>query len=445
MASTTPLKATAVYDDYGTKAYKAELVEIKILNPEPAASLINKGLIFVIDVSGSMNFENRLATVKIGLQTTLDILVHKVSEAPLSEIEIMDTNTKANFLQKVGYIAFIVFGKLANLVWDSTSKVNPYKVVNDLHADGNTNLYGGVNLALSKVNEVKQPCTVIIFTDGDANESVTDKASFISLYGKFPSSTTLISAGIGNNYTSDLISLSPVSFSHIAGPTQMIEFMGSVISDFILAIGFQAKLELINVPVFRALVGETNLGKLITNVPRTLMFSVYHSSKYPKHDATQRIPKDARVKLIYQRFDGSQASMETEIQRVENLSDESVENYYREEAIRLIAHVSHLSYPISDVERLIKAWDRPNAGPYRDSVLQFIQDKKKGLLIHEVRDVEHLLAQSSSQNAHTPSALPLLTPKTPKSELRTTFNALALRRSSNDKSPSSSLVLGVCQ
>lgn len=438
MAATNSSRAQVVYDDYGIKEYKTELCCVEIFDPERPGSLINKGLIFVIDISDSMNDDNRLSTVKIGMKTTLDLLIHKVSNLDLDDVETMPTQKKIKHLSEIGYIAFITFAREINFVWDNGSSENPYELISNLRGGDSTNLYGGVSMALSKCLEVKQPCTVIILTDGDANLGYTDEASFKSLYSKFPSTSTLLSVGVGNDYRSKLLSISPVSFTHTLRPTQMIEFMGSVVSDFILSIGICGKLELIDLPCHRSLIGDSELGTLIQGRKRTIMFSVYPSSKYPTHDPKQRISEKSKIRLSFQRFDGSLFTKEYPIERIEKLNDEWVEDYYREEAVRLISYVSQGEVESEEVERVVIAWDRPNAEAYCDAVLKFIDDKKRGSLSHEERDVQHMLSQFSSQNSRgSPSLIPILTPKTEKSEIQKSFSASASKKNHDPPSPDS--------
>jgi hypothetical protein len=432
------VSATVAYDDYGDTRYRAEIVEFKVTNTEPPGKLSDKGLIFVIDASISMGEQSRMTTVKTCLSITLDMLASEISGMNSEEIGLMETLEKAEYLKQIGYLAFIIFSNKASLLWENTSEADPYGVVDSLRPIESTNLYAGVELALQKTREHPKPTTVVILTDGETNKGLVDRPSFISLYEKFDTSHTLISAGIGNDYRSTLISLVPLNFSHVKDSSVVPEFIASVVSEFISANCVNAKIEVIDCPIHKVLVGKPHLGTMMTDQERVLMFSAFPSSKHGDHDPDQRIKDTAQIRFSYTRFDGTMSSETFLIQRSTCLHDDSIERYYREEAIRLIAYLSvnNQETNIKGITAIVEAWDRPGAGPYRDSVLEFIQQLKDGDPKAKQNNVDHLLSQASSQKAYTPTSMPSLTPVAPKGRDRLHDQFLDLAAKHVQKTPS---------
>ncbi len=120
-------------------------------------------LVFLIDVSGSMEPENRLPLVKASLK----MLVNQLGE-----------NDR---------VAIVVYAGASGLVLDSTSAMKKEKILSaldNLHAGGSTNGEGGMHQAyeVAKANFIKGGTNrVILCTDGDWNVGTTSTEALIKM------------------------------------------------------------------------------------------------------------------------------------------------------------------------------------------------------------------------------------------------------------------------
>ncbi|HYO66818.1 MAG TPA: von Willebrand factor type A domain-containing protein [Archangium sp.] len=113
-------------------------------------------LVFVIDVSGSMNIENRLGLVKRALKLLVD------------ELDERDR------------VSIAVYGSTARPVLGPTSAVEKHKLlaaIDGLHSDGATNAQAGIELGYAIASEhfIQGGINrVILCSDGVANNGITD-------------------------------------------------------------------------------------------------------------------------------------------------------------------------------------------------------------------------------------------------------------------------------
>ncbi|OJT20665.1 VWA domain-containing protein [Archangium sp. Cb G35] len=113
-------------------------------------------LVFVIDVSGSMNIENRLGLVKRALK----LLVNELDERDR--------------------VSIAVYGSTARMVLGPTSAFEKHKLfaaIDGLYSDGATNAQAGIELGYSIASEhlIKGGINrVILCSDGVANNGITD-------------------------------------------------------------------------------------------------------------------------------------------------------------------------------------------------------------------------------------------------------------------------------
>ncbi|HET6422872.1 MAG TPA: VWA domain-containing protein [Planctomycetaceae bacterium] len=140
-------------------------------------------LVFLIDVSGSMNHPKKLPLVK----ESLKLLVEQLGEAD--------------------HIALTVYAGAAGVVLPPTSasrKQDIFKALDRLHAGGSTNGAGGIQLAYQVAADNKIPGganRVILCTDGDFNVGITrddDLEHLIAREAKRGVFLTVLGFGMGN-------------------------------------------------------------------------------------------------------------------------------------------------------------------------------------------------------------------------------------------------------
>jgi Ca-activated chloride channel family protein len=158
-------------------------------------------LVFLIDVSGSMNFPNKLPLVKAALR----MLVEQLGE-----------NDR---------VAMVVYAGASGLVLPSTSCVRKNDVllaIDQLQAGGSTNGGAGIELAYRQAveNFIKNGTNrVILATDGDFNVGVTNQNDLIELIEAKAKSNVFLSVlgfGMGNIKDSTLEKLADKGNGHYA-------------------------------------------------------------------------------------------------------------------------------------------------------------------------------------------------------------------------------------
>ena len=196
--SSSPLSISA-YSEYASVNYTENkdiygLVSIATRGEINVIKRASIDLVCVIDVSGSMAGE-KLKLVKESL--------------------VFITNQ----LKDNDRLAVVTFGSRVDLTYDlnsmneSNKKVLKTEVIPKINTHGCTNLSGGLFKGLSLLLERDTPnpvSTVILFTDGDANEGETDAdklVSTINSYKRNPSmeNVSIFSFGVGTDHKASFL------------------------------------------------------------------------------------------------------------------------------------------------------------------------------------------------------------------------------------------------
>ncbi|MBI3182827.1 MAG: von Willebrand factor type A domain-containing protein [Myxococcales bacterium] len=145
-------------------------------------------LIFTIDVSGSMNMENRLSLVK----RALHLLV--------SQLDERDS------------VGIVVYGDSAHTVLEPTTadrKERILEAIDRLHPEGSTNVQAGLELAYQLAARHLRAGTanrVIVCSDGVANNGITDAdAIFATVKQQSELGITLTAVGFGMGNYNDVL------------------------------------------------------------------------------------------------------------------------------------------------------------------------------------------------------------------------------------------------
>lgn len=149
----------------------------------PVENLPSSNIVFLIDVSGSMEDENKLPLVK----SSIKLLIEQ--------------------LRKEDKVSMVVYAGNAGLVLPSTSGSQKQKIrdaVDDLEAGGSTAGGAGIQLAykIARENFMRRGNNrVILCTDGDFNVGLSSDASLVELIEKERESgvfLTMLGYGMGN-------------------------------------------------------------------------------------------------------------------------------------------------------------------------------------------------------------------------------------------------------
>lgn len=145
-------------------------------------------LTFVIDISGSMDIENRLGLVKQSLELLVD------------RLRPNDT------------VAIVVYGTEAYLVLNPTSGEDKGRILDaiySLHTEGATNAEAGLQLGYQVAYQASRPGTinrVILLSDGVANVGATGPEQILeSIRGYADTGITLTTVGFGMGNFNDVL------------------------------------------------------------------------------------------------------------------------------------------------------------------------------------------------------------------------------------------------
>lgn len=146
-------------------------------------------IIAVIDTSGSMNYYNKLVNVKKSLIAIIDTL-----------------NTNDIF-------SLITFSHTYKVELDSVKVTDDIRfkvkqIIKSMHADGSTNLSGGLLSACMLNIAEGHKTSILLLTDGEANHGITDPDALIDMIrNNCDANTTIHTFGYGEDHNSKLLSL----------------------------------------------------------------------------------------------------------------------------------------------------------------------------------------------------------------------------------------------
>lgn len=187
-----PSEGFAIYADGAPSPFHrdgSQLVRFGIQGYRvPEAQRQPASLTFVIDVSGSMDRENRLGLVKHSLQLLVDRLTREDS------------------------VSIVVYGSSARVVLYPTNGARRDEILNaiySLQAEGRTNMEAGLQLGYKMASDSFIPGginRVVLLSDGVANVGNTEPGSLINAAkGQAPDDVTLTTIGFGMENYNDVI------------------------------------------------------------------------------------------------------------------------------------------------------------------------------------------------------------------------------------------------
>ena len=147
---------------------------------------------FLMDISGSMNLDEKFLNIKASLQMILE----------------------KKFYGKKIRVCLIVFNDVASIIFDlqeinSLNKTNLMECINNLVAKGSTNMGDALKLVWQKINEnlnndKNRMVTVFIFTDGLNNKGLNNN-DIIKYLNKFPSGIEINTIGYGYEHDGNFL------------------------------------------------------------------------------------------------------------------------------------------------------------------------------------------------------------------------------------------------
>ncbi|SDD32272.1 vWA domain-containing protein [Glycomyces harbinensis] len=155
---------------------------------EPDSERADVNLTFVIDVSGSMEEDDRIGVVRESLHTLIDGL------RPDDAVAIVTYESESDVLQEMTEV-----GDGEEL----------HDAVDDLEAGGSTNMLAGLEDGYELAGEAyddDKDNRVILLSDGEANVGLTEHDEMLEDLGEdIAEGTTLLTVGVGDSYNQQLL------------------------------------------------------------------------------------------------------------------------------------------------------------------------------------------------------------------------------------------------
>lgn len=148
-------------------------------------------IIAVIDISGSMQFDNKLENVKKSLKAVLDFM------APTDMLSIVTFSKDSDIIAR-------------RLLTNSENKYILSQKIGAMDVDCSTNLSSGLISAFECQGDATDAykTSILLLTDGEANEGITEPDSLISIIrAECNPNTTIYTFGYGFEHNSGLLSL----------------------------------------------------------------------------------------------------------------------------------------------------------------------------------------------------------------------------------------------
>lgn len=354
-------------DDLVADMYVTEM-EIK----EKQINDIDGHIIFVVDNSRSMAGD-RIDTVKKGLRAMADL--------------ISEEN-----------ITIILFSDNATLYWNSTCMMSFDQAIQYLCCRGGTNLEDGMKLALKTVNNMKdeegknmKPTWIICMTDGHANIGQQSTIYFNDLFKKYGPMVKTITIGIGDNFSDDLLRGAD-HMTHAKDLWTIYDVMGTVLSDIKNFIGYNARLSYHE---------EEDRFDSILAIGTDKIGFIQNGQKYTEiympHGHSICGPKITNLMFSYTKLCSSQGdgkwSPYVELVPVNgiglisnkrsNLPESHQKLYFKSRSAKIIEDINQRTmnqYKYELIKEEISKWNKPIATPFRDMVLNTLNEWNKGLL-----------------------------------------------------------------
>lgn len=205
-------------------------IGIKGLEVEPDARK-DANLVFLVDVSGSMQAQNKLPLVKYALKQLLE------------------------HLQPTDRLGIVVYASDEGVLLESTPVSNKSAIldaIESLTAGGSTNGEGGIRTAYGMAEEAKRVGginRVILCTDGDFNVGLTGDPliSLIEEYREKGVTLTGLGFGMGNykdDFMEQLADKGNGNYAYIDGPQEAERVLGTKIMGTLQVIAKDVKLQL---------------------------------------------------------------------------------------------------------------------------------------------------------------------------------------------------------
>jgi Mg-chelatase subunit ChlD len=318
--------------------------------------------IFAIDTSGSMNsIESNNGKSEANIFTRLDLVKHSVRTV----IEVLNENDS---------ICLITFNNCAKVVLDITKmtqcgKEQALLVLDKIYAEGMTNIWDGLRVALLNIEKITDPnvnISVLVLSDGEPNinppRGIIHTLQSTMETRKINQSFTLNTFGYGYNVDSkllvDIANSGSGSYGYIPDSSMVgtifVNYLSNVLSTYLSNSKLVFTCEDPNVsivPYGMHNINNTNVGSILFDQPRELLYDIIGITKPIKLHIELIVAKQTIASLdINTDIDTENSEIynmnNININIVNNIETQKIKKLYEE--IVELKNARHISQPELD-------------------------------------------------------------------------------------------------
>ena len=233
---------------YGGKSDPVSLLTVEVsTTPKEQYMMENKTVIFLVDVSGSM--ENALPSVKASLLAYRDTVIGE--GFPDDDM----------LFRGRSHTEIITFSDKIKEVWSSRTSVTTFNdAVASLKSGGRTNMGDGLRAAFAKCSP-NNISWIVVLTDGDSNVGECQSLdSFRRLIFDKPKYTKIITLGYGINFKPEILTCIG-SFTYLEDIETITYLMGSLYFEISTCKFFEVRIGVLFASL-RIVIGSYNVGTM---------------------------------------------------------------------------------------------------------------------------------------------------------------------------------------
>ena len=396
--------------DSSLEKLKNSLVVKVHCEPVPP-TMENKQVLFVVDVSGSMDdtmpsLKASLFAARNSLLSLLNIPVDNLSQEERDKIFTKTCNS-----------SIITFSNKAKCIWESEKALGSpetttfSEAVNKLKTEFSTNMGDGLRIAFQKANNTNATW-IILLTDGCSNKGDYQTVSaFEQLVKKIPQNTKIVPLGYSTEFDHAVLSVLG-TMSYLDSQESIAESFGIITGEIVSCYGINAKIILPKIQQetlgLDDLIPTTN--KVSTNfIGSSSMGCVFSDRKYTYgylpygYDSTESIDSYLDKEGYLEWYDfttGETVRKNFTIQKSEKFDDEILESYFDCLKAKTIMEVYQAKRNgdetgIRQIVREVEQWSHPMSIKHKQEVIRLCSQNDRSVNLSLLSQAGSSILQTS--------------------------------------------------
>jgi len=396
------IQAKSYSGQYGTETENGDIICVDLITEKEDTWTRDKEVIFVIDVSGSM--EESLPNVKSSVLAFRDAILNKTSQ----EMANLSPEERDILVRQSVQIRLITFSNTAEELWSNEYLHSFESSVANLEVEAMTNMGDGLKLAFDKINP--QSFTwIILMTDGESNEGPCRTAeSFNRLVNRAkPLQTKIMALGYGDRFDPEVLN-KVGTFVYVEDKERIPVVLGNIAGEVMTSVGVNCTMDISSAPASLELTEDTIIvpegedeeipGRSIVNnrVIGTICSGQTYNYVYLPHGNNKSKTMLEKYKSVKVSFTdiitGKTYDLDINIEHTDQEPPEYVRDlYFNDEKKRLVyglykvlhKYKGKVKEELKRVREIIDTWTDSVAEPHRDEVLKLIQDIENSRSDHQ--------------------------------------------------------------